>query len=139
MSKRFPGLLVYPYNTQLSQKDSPRVWKILTQVFGSRNQRLIKEMSRAVAAVNGFEASVSALKDEQFPERTRELKARFAAGTPLDDLIPEAFALVREASRRKLGMRHFDVQLIGGLALNAGKISEMRTGEGKTLMATLPA
>jgi preprotein translocase subunit SecA len=115
------------------------VWKLLTQVFGSRNQRLIKEMSRTVAAVNGFEAGVSALNDEQFPEKTRELKARFAAGTPLDDLIPEAFALVREASRRKLGMRHFDVQLIGGLALNAGKISEMRTGEGKTLMATLPA
>ncbi len=115
------------------------MWKLLTQVFGSRNQRLIKEMSRTVAAVNGFEASVSALKDEQFPEKTRELKARFAAGTPLDDLIPEAFALVREASRRKLGMRHFDVQLIGGIALNAGKISEMRTGEGKTLMATLPA
>ncbi|HEX3397861.1 MAG TPA: preprotein translocase subunit SecA [Steroidobacteraceae bacterium] len=115
------------------------MWKLLTQVFGSRNQRLIKEMSRTVAAVNGFEASVSALKDEQFPERTRELKARFAAGTALDELIPEAFALVREAARRKLGMRHFDVQLIGGLALNAGKISEMRTGEGKTLMATLPA
>jgi preprotein translocase subunit SecA len=115
------------------------VWKLLTQVFGSRNQRLIKEMSRTVAAVNGFETSVAALKDEQFPEKTRELKARFAAGTPLDDLIPEAFALVREASRRQLGMRHFDVQLIGGLALNAGKISEMRTGEGKTLMATLPA
>ncbi|HEX3603152.1 MAG TPA: preprotein translocase subunit SecA [Steroidobacteraceae bacterium] len=115
------------------------MWKLLTQVFGSRNQRLIKEMSRAVAAVNGFEAGVSALQDEQFPEKTRELKARFAAGTPLDDLLPEAFALVREASRRKLGMRHFDVQLIGGMALNAGKISEMRTGEGKTLMATLPA
>jgi preprotein translocase subunit SecA len=115
------------------------VWKILTQVFGSRNQRLIKEMNRTVAAVNGFEAGVSALKDEQFPEKTRELKVRFAAGTPLEDLIPEAFALVREASRRKLGMRHFDVQLIGGLTLNAGKISEMRTGEGKTLMATLPA
>ena len=115
------------------------MWKLLTQVFGSRNQRLIKEMSRTVAAVNGFEASVSALKDEQFPEKTRELKARFTAGTPLEELIPEAFALTREASKRKLGMRHFDVQLIGGLALNAGKISEMRTGEGKTLMATLPA
>jgi preprotein translocase subunit SecA len=115
------------------------VWKLLTQVFGSRNQRIIKEMSRTVVAINGFEAGVSALKDEQFPEKTRELKARFASGTPLDDLIPEAFALVREASRRKLGMRHFDVQLIGGITLNAGKISEMRTGEGKTLMATLPA
>ncbi|HEX3943210.1 MAG TPA: preprotein translocase subunit SecA [Rhizomicrobium sp.] len=115
------------------------MWKLLTQIFGSRNQRLIKEMSRAVAAVNGLEAGVSALKDGQFPEKTRELKARFAAGTPLEDLLPEAFALVREASRRKLGMRHFDVQLIGGMTLNAGKISEMRTGEGKTLMATLPA
>jgi preprotein translocase subunit SecA len=115
------------------------VWNPLTKVFGSRNQRLIKEMMRTVAKVNDFEATVSALKDEQFPEKTRELKARFAAGTPLNDLIPEAFALVREASKRKLGMRHFDVQLIGGFTLNAGKISEMRTGEGKTLMATLPA
>ena len=115
------------------------MWKLLTQVFGSRNQRLVKELSRTVAAINAFEPTASALKDEQFPEKTRELKARFAAGTPLDELIPEAFALVRESSRRKLGMRHFDVQLIGGLALNAGKISEMRTGEGKTLMATLPA
>jgi preprotein translocase subunit SecA len=115
------------------------VWKLLTQVFGSRNQRLVKELSRTVAAINGFEASVGALSDEQFPEKTRDLKARFTAGAPLQDLVPEAFALVREASRRKLGLRHFDVQLIGGLALNAGKIAEMRTGEGKTLMATLPA
>jgi preprotein translocase subunit SecA len=115
------------------------VWKLLTQVFGSRNQRLVKELSRTVAAVNGFEAAIGALKDEQFPEKTRELKARFAAGTSLNDLVPEAFALVREASRRKLGLRHFDVQLIGGLALHSGKIAEMRTGEGKTLMATLPA
>ena len=83
-------------------------------------------------------ADIRALRDEQFPEKTRELKARFAGGTPLDDLVPEAFALVREASRRKLGLRHFDVQLIGGLALHSGKIAEMRTGEGKTLMATLP-
>jgi preprotein translocase subunit SecA len=115
------------------------VWKLLTQIFGSRNQRLVKELSRTVAAINGFEASVSALTDEQFPEKTRELKARFAAGASLDALVPEAFAMVREASRRKLGLRHFDVQLIGGLALHAGKIAEMRTGEGKTLMATLPA
>jgi len=115
------------------------VWKLLTQVFGSRNQRLIKELSRKVAATNALEAGILALSDEQFPEKTRELKARFAQGTPLDDLVPEAFALVREASRRKLGLRHFDVQLIGGLALHAGKIAEMRTGEGKTLMATLPA
>jgi preprotein translocase subunit SecA len=115
------------------------VWKILTQVFGSRNQRLVKELSRTVAAVNALEADFRALADEQFPEKTRELKARHAAGTSLADLVPEAFALVREASRRKLGLRHFDVQLIGGLALHNGKIAEMRTGEGKTLMATLPA
>jgi len=115
------------------------VWKLLTQIFGSRNQRIIKEFGRMVAAVNALESSVQALTDEQFPEKTRELKARFAAGTPLETLVPEAFALVREASRRKLGLRHFDVQLIGGLTLHAGKIAEMRTGEGKTLMATLPA
>jgi preprotein translocase subunit SecA len=115
------------------------VWKLLTQIFGSRNQRLIKELSRTVTATNALEAEIKALKDEQFPEKTQDLKARFAAGTPLDALIPEAFALVREASRRVLGLRHFDVQLIGGLALHLGKIAEMRTGEGKTLMATLPA
>ena len=115
------------------------MWKLLTQIFGSRNQRLVKELSRTVAAINGFEASVNAFTDEQFPEKTRELKARCAAGTSLDALVPEAFAMVREASRRQLGLRHFDVQLIGGLALHSGRIAEMRTGEGKTLMATLPA
>ncbi len=113
--------------------------KFLTQIFGSRNQRLIKELGRTVVAVNALEAEVRELRDEQFPEKTRELKARYASGAKLDELVPEAFALVREASRRKLGLRHFDVQLIGGLILNAGKIAEMRTGEGKTLMATLPA
>jgi preprotein translocase subunit SecA len=115
------------------------VWKLLTQIFGSRNQRLIKELSRKVVAANALEAEIQALTNEQFPQKTQDLKARFAAGTPLDALIPEAFALVREASRRVLGLRHFDVQLIGGLALHLGKIAEMRTGEGKTLMATLPA
>jgi len=115
------------------------VWKFLTQIFGSRNQRIVKELSRTVAAINGFEASLTGLADEQFPGKTQELKARFAAGATLDQLVPEAFALVREASRRKLGLRHFDVQLIGGLALHSGRIAEMRTGEGKTLMATLPA
>ncbi len=113
--------------------------KFLTHIFGSRNQRLVKELGRSVAAINALEAGIAALSDEQFPEKTRELKARYAADRNLDALVPEAFALVREASRRKLGMRHFDVQLIGGLALNAGKIAEMRTGEGKTLMSTLPA
>ena len=112
--------------------------KFLTQIFGSRNQRVIKELSRTVAAINGFETATAALADADFPQKTQELMERHAAGTPLAELIPEAFALVREASKRKLGMRHFDVQLIGGLVLNAGKIAEMRTGEGKTLMATLP-
>src|SRR5260221_13079042 len=96
-------------------------------------------MSRAVVAVNGFEASVSALKDEQFPEKTRELKARFAAGTPLNDLVPEASALVREASRRRLSLRHFAVQLIGGFAVHSGKIAGMRAVQGKTLIVNLPA
>ncbi|HEY2682308.1 MAG TPA: preprotein translocase subunit SecA [Steroidobacteraceae bacterium] len=112
--------------------------KLLTQIFGSRNQRVLKDMRRIVAAINALEESVKALPDEKFPEKTRDLKARFTAGAKIDELAPEAFALAREASRRKLGMRPFDVQLIGGLTLNAGKIAEMRTGEGKTLMATLP-
>jgi preprotein translocase subunit SecA len=115
------------------------VLQFLTHIFGSRNQRLLKEMRRTVLATNALESSIAALKDEDFPVRTQALKERFAAGTPLDALVPEAFALVREASKRKLGLRHFDVQLIGGLALHSGKIAEMRTGEGKTLMATLPA
>ena len=115
------------------------MWKLLTQIFGSRNQRLIKELSRRVADTNLLEPEMQALEDDDFPEKTRELKARVAGGATLDSLVPEAFALVREASRRKLGLRHFDVQLIGGLTLHLGKIAEMRTGEGKTLMATLPA
>ncbi|MBS0612447.1 MAG: preprotein translocase subunit SecA [Proteobacteria bacterium] len=112
---------------------------MLASIFGSRNQRLVKELTRKVAAANALEESIKALRDEQFPVKTQELKSRFAAGTPLDDLIPEAFALAREAARRTLGMRHFDVQLVGGLALHSGRIAEMRTGEGKTLVATLPA
>jgi preprotein translocase subunit SecA len=115
------------------------VWQLLRQVFGSRNQRLVKELSRVVSSVNGLEPEIKALADDQFAQKTQELKARFSGGAKLDDLVPEAFALAREAARRKLGMRPFDVQLIGGLALNAGKIAEMRTGEGKTLMAVLPA
>ncbi len=112
--------------------------KFLTQIFGSRNQRVVKEFGRTVTAINALEPAMQALGDADFPQKTLELKTRLAGGAVLETLIPEAFALVREASRRKLGMRHFDVQLIGGLALNGGKIAEMRTGEGKTLMATLP-
>ncbi len=113
--------------------------KLLAQVFGSRNQRLVKEFGRTVAAINALEPSIQALRDEDFPLRTQALKERSTSGATLDELIPEAFALAREAARRTLGMRHFDVQLIGGLALNSGRIAEMRTGEGKTLVATLPA
>jgi preprotein translocase subunit SecA len=112
---------------------------ILTKIFGSRNQRLLKQYQRVVERVNAFEAQVSSLTDAQLQAKTPELRARVASGETLDQLLPEAFAVVREAARRSLGMRHFDVQLIGGMVLNDGKIAEMRTGEGKTLAATLPA
>ena len=115
------------------------IQNFLTRIFGSRNERLLKEYRRTVARINALEAGLSALSDEQLSGRTTELRARAAAGTSLDELLPEAFAVCREASRRVLGMRHFDVQLIGGMAMHYGKIAEMRTGEGKTLMATLPA
>jgi preprotein translocase subunit SecA len=110
----------------------------MTGVFGSRNQRLLKRYGSFVSAANALEASLTALPDEAFLAKTAELKQRYAADEDLDALLPEAFALVREAARRTLGMRHFDVQLIGGITLHQGKIAEMRTGEGKTLMATLP-
>ena len=111
----------------------------LTQLFGSRNQRLLHSYSRIVAQTNALEDSFKALSDEQLQAKTAEFREQLAKGTTLDDLAPQAFAAVREAARRVLGMRHFDVQLIGGMALHQGKISEMRTGEGKTLVATLPA
>jgi preprotein translocase subunit SecA len=108
-------------------------------VFGSRNQRLLKRYGSFVAAANALEPGLASLSDEALRAKTAELKERYAASQDLDALLPEAFALVREASRRTLGMRHFDVQLIGGIALHQGKIAEMRTGEGKTLVATLNA
>ncbi len=111
----------------------------LTRIFGSRNERLLKAMSREVRAATAFEPALQALSDEALKAKTEEFRSRLAAGATLDQLLPEAFAVVREASRRVLGMRHFDVQLIGGMALHRGRIAEMRTGEGKTLMATLPA
>ncbi|NGX15233.1 preprotein translocase subunit SecA [Wenzhouxiangella sp. XN24] len=108
-------------------------------IFGSRNQRLLKSYSKNVKQINALEETVSALSPEDMKARTAELKAEVEAGKTLDAVLPEAFALAREAAKRALGMRHFDVQLIGGMALHEGKISEMRTGEGKTLVATLPA
>ena len=109
----------------------------LTKIFGSRYDRLIKQYRRKVAAINKLEPEMKALSDEQLKAKTAEFRQRLADGASLDSLLPEAFAVVREASFRVLGMRHFDVQLIGGMVLNDGKIAEMRTGEGKTLTATL--
>ena len=109
----------------------------LTKIFGSRNDRLIKQYRRKVAVINKLEPEMKALSDEQLKAKTAEFRQRLADGASLDSLLPEALAVVREASFRVLGMRHFDVQLIGGMVLNDGKIAEMRTGEGKTLTATL--
>ena len=112
--------------------------KFLTRVFGSRNQRLLKQLQRSVARINAMEADLQALSDDALKARTPEFQKRIADGESLDKVLPEAFAVCREASRRVLGMRHYDVQLIGGMVLHLGKIAEMRTGEGKTLVATLP-
>jgi preprotein translocase subunit SecA len=112
--------------------------KILTQLFGSRNERLLKTYRRTVDAINALEPKFEKLSDTELRAMTEQFRERLKAGSTLDDLLPEAFAVVREASKRTLKMRHFDVQLIGGMALHQGKIAEMRTGEGKTLMATLP-
>ena len=112
--------------------------KLLTSIFGSRNERLLKEYRRTVTKINALEPSLEALSDDQLRAKTEEFKQRVAKGESLDALLPEAFAVVREGSKRVFKMRHFDVQLLGGMALHNGKIAEMRTGEGKTLTATLP-
>ena len=112
--------------------------KIAKKIFGSRNDRLLKHYRKIVAKINSLEAETKALSDEQLQAKTAEFKHRLANGETLDDILPEAFAVCREASVRVLGMRHFDVQLIGGMVLHDGKIAEMRTGEGKTLVGTLP-
>lgn len=112
---------------------------LLKKIFGSRNDRIIREYSHAVNIINGMESTIAALSDADLRAKTGAFKQRIQSGETLDDLLPEAFAVVRETGKRVLGMRHFDVQLIGGMVLHGGKIAEMRTGEGKTLMATLPA
>jgi len=112
--------------------------KFLTQIFGSRNDRLLKSYRKVVQQVNALEPAFEQLDDAQLRAKTDEFRQRLASGTTLDALLPEAFAAVREAGKRTLKMRHFDVQLMGGMALHQGKIAEMRTGEGKTLVATLP-
>ena len=110
----------------------------LTKIFGSRNDRLLKQYRKTVARINALEPEFEKLSDEALRGKTQEFKDRLAQGQTLDDLLPEAFAVVREASKRVLKMRHFDVQMMGGIGLHQGKISEMRTGEGKTLTSTLP-
>ncbi len=112
---------------------------VFTKIFGSRNLRVLKGMQKTVSRINDLEDGVSRLKDAEFPQKTAQLKSRWEQGETLEELLPEAFALVREVGRRTLNMRHFDVQLLGGIVLHQGNIAEMRTGEGKTLVATLPA
>ncbi len=112
---------------------------LLAKVFGTQNERELKKIRPIVEAINALEPSVSSLTDSQLLDKTAEFRQRLAGGAALDDLLPEAFAVVREAGRRVLNMRHFDVQLIGGYVLHTGRIAEMKTGEGKTLVATLPA
>src|SRR6266849_653157 len=128
--------------------------KVLTKVFGSSNERFLKSIRPTIAEINEFEPQIQKLSDEQLRERTASFQAQIADAVKdirdkderkrreqeiLNEILPEAFAMVREASVRTTGMRHFDVQLIGGIVLHQGKIAEMRTGEGKTLVATLPA
>ena len=112
--------------------------QFLTKIFGSRNDRLLKQYRKTVERINALEPSLEGLSDEALQAKTPALRARLAAGETLDTILPEAFAVVREASKRVMKMRHFDVQMVGGIALHNGKIAEMRTGEGKTLTATLP-
>lgn len=115
------------------------ITKLLTKVIGSRNDRTLRRLRKIVKEINNYEPTFEALSDEELKAKTVEFRERLDKGETLDKLLPEAFATVREASKRVYGMRHFDVQLIGGMVLNAGQIAEMRTGEGKTLTATLPA
>ena len=111
---------------------------LLTKIVGSKNERTLKKMQPLVERINGLESAIEPLNDDQLRAKRGEFKERLERGEPLDDLLPEAFAVVREAGRRVLHMRHYDVQLIGGMVLHRGTIAEMKTGEGKTLVATLP-
>src|SRR5262245_50535028 len=115
------------------------IGQLLAKVIGTQNEREIKRLRPRVVEINALEPGIQALTDEQLRAKTVEFRERIAAGATLDDLLHEAFAVVREAGRRVLNMRHFDVQLIGGMVLHRGTIAEMKTGEGKTLVATLPA
>ncbi len=128
-----------PKVIQASRDFFAYLYRVPTRIFGSRNERLLKQYSSVVAQINALEPAIAKLTDPQLRDKTEELKKRHAGGATLDELLPEAFAVVREASKRTLKMRHFDVQLVGGMVLHYGKIAEMKTGEGKTLVATLAA
>ncbi|MFQ3176448.1 MAG: preprotein translocase subunit SecA, partial [Psychromonas sp.] len=112
---------------------------LITKILGSRNDRYLKKLRKVADEINKLEPQIKALSDEELKAKTVEFKERLASGESLDKILVEAFAVVRNASERVFGMRQFDVQLIGGMVLNDNKIAEMRTGEGKTLTATLPA
>src|SRR5215207_9580724 len=110
----------------------------LQSIFGSKNQRELKKLQPLVDQIAGFEPAMQKKSDAELTAMTPDFKRRLDKGATLDEILPEAFALVREAGVRRLGMRHYDVQMIGGMVLHSGRIAEMRTGEGKTLVATLP-
>src|SRR5579872_2372637 len=112
--------------------------RLLAKIVGTNNERQLKQLRPIIQNINALEPTISALTDEELGNKTHEFREQLAAGKNLDALLPEAFAVVREAAKRTLGQRHFDVQLIGGIVLHQGKIAEMKTGEGKTLTATLP-
>ena len=112
---------------------------ILDRIMRAGEGKILRDLSKIVDQVNAFESSISPLSDDQLRAKTAEFKKRYAEGATLDQLMPEAFAVVREAAKRTLGQRHYDVQIMGGAALHSGNIAEMRTGEGKTLVATLPS
>src|SRR5271157_2883917 len=112
---------------------------LATKIFGSSNDRRLKSFNARVAPINALEPQFEALSGDELRAKTVEFRERLKGGEPLDNLLPEAFATVREAAKRTLGQRHFDMQLVGGMVLHSGRISEMKTGEGKTLVATLPS
>ena len=112
---------------------------ILSKIFGDANEKFVKNLQPTIKKINSFEAEFEKFSAERIKEKTKEFKERLSKGETLDEILPEAFALVREAGKRTLNQRHFDAQMVGGIVLQQGKIAEMKTGDGKTLSATLPA
>jgi len=131
---------IYPVVDPIKTGSLPDIFmSLFSKIFGDESSKFIKNTEKTVSEINALESEMLSLADEDFPKKTLEFKDRIAKGESLDSMLPEAFALVREAAKRNLKERHYDVQLVGGLALHRGKIAEMRTGEGKTLVAVLPA